>query len=173
MLSLIQKCARKLFGDYYIFRIVHCDLNTVEPIDDPHLRVFSEPYEGEPDGYAGPDAYGFAYEENGKRLGECWAWYGERYKTRNFWPLKEREAKAMALETKPEARGRGIGPRVLQFAAGELKARGFTDLYGRVWHSNRASVRAVEKAGWHYHALVAEFDFLGKRRRFVIRKRRP
>lgn len=170
MLGVLRRIAKALLGEYYVFRIYHLDLKDAAPVADPHFTIFSEPYEGQPNGYAGPDSYGFAYEENGKRLSHCWVWFGDRYKTRNFWPLKEGETKLIALETSERARGRSLAPKLLAFVAWALKERGFTDLYARIWHSNRASVRAFEKAGWRQHALVVEYDFRGRRRRLVLRR---
>lgn len=170
MMRWLQKLPRRLFGDYYIFRIYECDLGHVPQERDPHCVIFSNPYEGEAIGYAGPDAIGFAYDEGDVRLSHCWVWYGERYKSRNFWPLAMGEAKLIALETEPETRGRGIAPKLLRYVMTELANQGFKHLYARIWHSNKSSIRAFEKAGWRYHALVVEFDLLGKRRKIVLHK---
>ena len=171
MLGLLQKLVRTLLGNYYLFRIYRLDLSSAPPVCDPGFTIFSEPYDGEPENYAGPDSYGFAYEENGKRLCHCWVWYGERYRTRNFWPLKENEAKLIALETDETARGRGLAPKLLEYAAGKMGERGFNSLYARIWHSNQASVKAFEKAGLRYYALVVEFDLLAKRCRVILPRR--
>lgn len=170
MIRWLRKLLGHLFGNYYIFRIYGCDLGHVPWEQDPHCIIFSSPHEGEATGYAGLDAIGFAYDEGGVHLSHCWVWYGERYKSRNFWPLAVDEAKLIALETEPEARGRGIAPRLLRYVMTELADRGFKHLYARIWHSNKSSIRTFEKAGWRYHALVVEFDFFGERRRIVLRK---
>lgn len=172
MKGWVRKLPKYLFGNYYIFRIYSYELDHIPPERDPDCLIFSNPHrrEDETTGYAGPDAIGFAYEQEGVRLSHCWVWYGERYKSRNFWPLAANEAKLIALETLPEARGRGIATRLLQYVVAELAARDFKCLYARIWHSNKPSIRAFEKAGWRYHALVLEFHLLGKRRRIVRRK---
>jgi len=175
MLGLLRRLLLTVFGEYTVFRILHKRLNALDdaaPLDE-RCQVVSMPGDVQHrDGYAGDGAYGFAVIDAGIALCTCWVWFGERYRTRNYWPLEHAQGKVIALETQPQARGQGLAVALLNYIARALAERGFTDLYARVWHSNKASIRAFHKAGWISHALVIEFDLLGKRRRIVLRTRR-
>lgn len=170
---MIRRLARALLGDYQVFVILAVDCAGAAPPDAAatgRLGVYSTPEApAEGSGYAGPDAIGFEWREDGRRLAWCWVWYGERYRRdRNFWPLGPAEAKLISLETRAEVRGRGIAPQLVAFARHEMARRGFDRLYARVWHSNRASLRAFAKAGWRRHAVVVEVAPLGRRLRLVL-----
>lgn len=175
MTSWLRALLRLILGEYYIFRIYSCDLCLKnfqqKPLaSDLKFSIFSYPNEKANEGYAGQNAFGFCCEEKGIKLSHCWVWYGERYRNnRNFWKLHADECKLIALETEPWARGRGTAPKLLHYVATQLSQKGFKRIYARVWHSNKSSIRAFEKAGWRYHALVVEFDFLGRRRLTFIK----
>jgi L-amino acid N-acyltransferase YncA len=62
----------------------------------------------------------------------------------------------MEILTREAFRGRGYAPVLLQYAVREMKQNRFKSLYAWIWHSNIASVRAFEKAGWRYIAFVTE-----------------
>lgn len=170
MLGFLRKIVRAVVGDYHFFKIYRCDLTDAEGAPESGCIMTRTP---EPDGTGSGnpvEAFNFAYEEEGKQLCNCGIWCGDYYRRkRNFWPLQPGEAKLVFLETDPEARGRGLAPKLIRFAMSEMHKRGFTRLYARIWHSNKPSLRALGKAGWQYHALVVEFDLFG-RRRLVFRK---
>src|SRR5687767_1260986 len=107
----------------------------------------------------GPDTVGLGLFIGGERACACWIWYGERYRReRNFWPLADKEAKLVQIETDPKFRGRGLAGRLLAHARVEMRRRGFTRMYARIWHSNEPSVRVFTKAGWTYERFVLEVD---------------
>ena len=163
----LRMVAKALVGEYKIFLIYEKTLEIPSAARrDESLYIMGEPSNCSK-GYAGPDAVGFAIVEDGQPSATCWVWYGERYKSRAFWPLQEGEGKIVSLETVPEARGRGLAPKLLEFACAAMAERGFHRLYARIWHSNRSSVRAFEKAGWKHRALVIELFPLGKRVRII------
>jgi GNAT superfamily N-acetyltransferase len=162
-----------LIGEYHVFMIYHKSLRgqCLNPAETLELQfsVLARPGQVVTAlNYSGKDSFGFAIRENEAELCTCWVWFGERYLKRNYWPLKHTHAKLIALETEESARGKGLAPMLLQYAARVMADHGFTDLYARIWHSNHPSRRAFRKAGWRFHALVLEFDALGNRRRIVL-----
>jgi len=188
MRHLARSVAGRLLGAYALYRIYEHEgpgpeaagpagdgvaLAPIEDVDDlsrapdPALRGLA--------GFAGPEAFGFAARSDGELAAACWFWAGERYRTRNFWPLRSDEAKLVEIVAAERFRGRGIGPRLIRFAAGRMHRLGYRRLYARVWHSNWASAAAFEKAGWREAALVVEVAPLGVARpwRFVLGRRRP
>ena len=60
--------------------------------------------------YKGGEAFGFEARVDGELAAACWFWAGERYKTGNFWPLRDDEAKLVQIATAERFRGRGIAP---------------------------------------------------------------
>lgn len=175
LLTPMQRMARRVFGDYKVFVIMAADGPGAppSPSDRACLGIFSTPAKPDPGaGYGGPDAHGFEWREGERRLCFCWVWQGERYRReRNFWPLAATEAKLISLETEPAARGRGIAPKVVNHARATMADLGITRLYARIWHSNIASLRAFEKAGWRRHATVVEIYPFGRPLRFTFRRR--
>lgn len=105
-------------------------------------------------GYGGSEARGFGAFENGRLVAGCWFWFGERYKSRNFWPLSEGDAKLVQISTGKAWRGRGVGPALIKYASAEMARRGFDRLFARVWVTHSASRSAFRKAGWRKAALV-------------------
>ena len=164
-MTLTRALARLLLGDYQLYRIYRLRPSASEG-DDPLIVALDDPQalEAAPcdelrdlHQYAGEDAYGYGYREGGELLAACWYWAGRRYReTRNFWPLEEGEAKLVQIVTASADRGRDIAGRLLTHSAADMAARGYRVLYARVWHSNRPSVRAFERAGWQYIAFVAD-----------------
>lgn len=131
---------------------------------DPELRALTQ--------YAGEEAFGFGVWADDTLAGVCWYWTGERYRTRNFWPLQEGEAKLVQIVTGAGFRRQGLAALLVERSSSEMAALGFRRLFARVWHSNRASIRTFERAGWRYVAFVAEVQpLLGPRRlRWVSRR---
>ena len=145
----------------------------VGPVDADELRAASAELMRSQAWYGGPGAMAFAYRDGTEILGVCVFWFGERYATRNFWPLREGEAKLVQIVVVPEARGRGIAGTLIAVALPAMFRAGFGTCYARVWHSNAPSMKAFLKAGWTRIAWVAEvFPFRTKRRwRFSRRYR--
>lgn len=121
--------------------------------------------------YLGAQALGFACIENGAVLGLCFYWYGERYRQRNFWPLAASQAKLVQIVTVPSARGRGVATELIRRSMAAVAAVGFDRAYARIWHSNKPSYRAFERAGWSRIAFVAEVHPFGsaRPRRFTFK----
>lgn len=164
-MNYIQRIAKTLLGPYTIFIILSNELNSnlANPAGFdtiPTGLLTSERTE--------PEAMQFRYLEEHIQLCTCAVWFGEKYKTRNYWPLKSGECKLISLETSAEARGRGIAPLVLRHATRQMAAQGFNRVYARVWHSNAASLRAFSKAGWRKHAVVIEVFPKGHKIRIVL-----
>jgi RimJ/RimL family protein N-acetyltransferase len=115
-------------------------------------------------GYSGPGSYAFACFAENRIVGICFYWFGDRYRTRNFWPLVEGEAKLVQIVSIPEARGQGIATHLIALSSQDMMRKGFGRAYARIWHSNIPSLRAFERAGWMRLALVIEANPLRRRR---------
>jgi RimJ/RimL family protein N-acetyltransferase len=135
----------------------------VGPVDADGLRAAPAETMQSQAWYCGPGSMAFAYRDGTEILGVCVFWFGERYATRNFWPLREGEAKLVQIVVVPEARGRGIAGSLIAVALPAMSRAGFRTCYARVWHSNAPSLKAFLKAGWTRVAWVAEvFPFRSK-----------
>ena len=177
--SLLKQIARAIFGDYQIFRIYEFgnrpDISnnrgkaadwSFEEVSLEQIKVSTDVAIRERAWYLGEDAHAFGCIRQGRILALCVFWHGERYRIkRNFWPLAQDEAKLVEIITLPEARGQGIAGLLIEYASGEMFARGFHRLFARIWHSNLPSIRAFEKSGWQYLTTVLEIRpvFLGRR----------
>src|SRR5690606_29173819 len=110
-------------------------------------------------------AIGWAcYDPSRRIVGLCVYWFGERYKQRNFWPLKDDEAKLVEVITLPEMRGRGLASCLIDHSGDEMFRLGFRRLLARVWHSNTPSLRAFANAGWLPQTTVIDIFPLGRAR---------
>jgi GNAT superfamily N-acetyltransferase len=179
----LRAFAHLAFGDYGLYRIYSFALaHAAEPpsmswmmapvrdaedfarSDDPSLRALAT--------YSGAEAYAFGAWINGRLAAGCWLWAGDTYRRRNFWPLSPGDAKLIQVTTAEVFRGRGVAPALISFAAAQMKARGYTRLFARVWYSHAASRATFRKAGWTEEAFVAElFPFRFSRRiRWVWRR---
>ncbi|PHZ83674.1 GNAT family N-acetyltransferase [Paremcibacter congregatus] len=184
MHTFIKKTAKLIFRDYQIYKIYFIDIQNYELSNlDINLQELSgvfRPIQLSDDhsaGFSGPEAYGYEYLSSlshTEALAQCWYWYGERYKVRNFWPLNEKEAKLVDIETTQKARGMGIAPALIAYSCAQMKENGFKKLYARIWHSNKPSIKAFSKAGWQPLKTIIEFYFLGRKLRleFISRKRK-
>jgi len=172
----LRRLARLILGDYEFFRIYRYDLETTEPFDPSNHQdagyLFRKVNQEEVlsaanslirdrSGYGGDDAIGYAVFYADEIVCLQWYWHGERYKKRNFWPLREDEAKSVDIITVEAHRGKGLATALKLYSANDLKSSGFNRLYSRVWHSNHPSIRVNEKAGWSYIAFVIEFSLFG------------
>jgi GNAT superfamily N-acetyltransferase len=115
--------------------------------------------------YAGRGARAFLATVRGEPAGLCFYWFGERYRMRNFWPLRANEAKLVQVIVDPPHRGRGVGCALISSTAMLLANSGFDALYARIWHSNGPSIGAFGRAGWRRIALVLAAQPLGMHRR--------
>ena len=98
--------------------------------------------------YGGPGSRIFVCLSDSQLASASIIWFGERYKSCNFWQLGSRLAKLVQLVVEPSARGKGIGSALIRNSAHAVTEREFDTCYARVWHSNTPSVRAFRHAGW-------------------------
>lgn len=167
--TFLKKLARQLIGEYspyYIYRSTGAVAAKgidrkpgfdVRPINDAQLAA-ADDFLMEQVGYLGGESLAFGCFVNGQLAGVCFYWFGERYKRRGFWPLKQGEAKLVQIIVTPAVRGQGVAPMLIQNSAQAMAATGFNRLYARIWHSNGPSQHAFEKAGWRRIAFVLEFN---------------
>jgi len=182
--SALRGLAHVLLGDYELYRIYRRDLDPVET--PPPAGVTFEPIlspdvlESSPDPdvkahvvYAGFGAHGFGAWLERKLVGSCWYWMPERYRRdRNFWPLRDDEAKLVQISVSALAQGRGIGGALMHYAEARMARLGVHRAYARIWHSNERSIQMFLKAGWEPVASVTVIRPLGLRFRFVKRASR-
>ncbi len=185
-MRFVSTAARWFFGNYQLCRIYSMtpensgasvllseDMRPLMGAEE--LASSTDPSLRELASYGKEGAQGFATFVDGELAAACWYWAGETYKTRNFWPLREGEAKLVEIATAKRFRGRGIAPRLIVYSASRMRQMGYRRLFARVWHSNRASQSAFQKAGWTYIAFLVQIYPLRIRKpfRFVrtIRKR--
>lgn len=191
----LRRCARAVLGDYSIYWIysISCDgsgesdSGDIRQFGDIHLAPLripedadsaSDPAVRKTFAYAGEDSFAFGAWIGDELVAALFVWVKARYQRRNrngFWPLEPDEAKAVELVTDERFRGRGIATALYRYIPGEMKKRGYVRLFGRIWHSNPAPIRAIERAGWTRVALVVEATpfGLGQPRRFVKRIASP
>ncbi len=82
--------------------------------------------------------------------------WGEEYKKRNFIKLLSDEAKVISVETAKKHRGHGYAVRLLLASEAFAYSKNIKRLYARIWHSNKSSIKAFEKAGWVRHSTKVE-----------------
>lgn len=167
--AFVQKLASQLLGEYspyFVYRWVEGQTGDeiareagfqVCPIDAAQIADADVSIQKQA-GYLGSESRAFGCFVDGHLAGVCFYWFGERYKRRGFWPLKPGEAKLVQIIVSPDSRGRGVAPILIQASARTMADSGFSNLYARIWHSNKPSLRAFDKAGWLRIAFVLEFN---------------
>lgn len=182
MKALAKRLARIVLGDYSLYDVYARSTSgdaaarpalppghEIRAVDASALRASPDPLVREQAGYAGHGAYAYAVSADDRIVGVCFYWFGARYRTRNFWPLAEDEAKLVQIWVHPDARGRGLATRLIDDSFDAVAAHGFRRAYARIWHSNTPSRRAFERAGWTRIARVVEVDPLRRKRPFRFR----
>lgn len=177
MKTFIKKLAGWLLGEYSPYFIYAHALAAAGPdesdarfagqvsvVDRAELNASADALMREQAGYAGDGSHAYAAFDGERIVGVCFYWFGERYRTRNFWPLKEGEVKLVQIVVLPDARGRGIAPCLIRASVQDLAQKGFHRAYARIWHSNTPSLRAFERAGWRRIAFVFECHPFRRRR---------
>lgn len=181
--QLLKWFASLVLRDYGIYRIyelnkfecqqsIHENL-TFSPITDSDVAASSHPLISEQSWYGGDGSHGFACKKGKDIIGICWYWYGARYKTRNFWPLKPNQAKLVQIVTIPGMRSKGIAGKLIRYSSYEMSKLGFDRLYARIWYNNYPSIKTFTKNGWAKIATVFEIQLRmsRKKRKFVIENR--
>lgn len=181
--ALLKKILRSVLGEYSAYYVYatpgeaavpprpETNRFRVEPVDVPAIKSSTDPLIREQAGYAGPGSHAYACFDGDRIVGLCFYWFGDRYRARNYWPLGASEAKLVQIISIPEMRGQGVATRLVELSSHDMKEKGFTRSYARIWHSNIPSLRAFERAGWTRIALVIEINPLRRKRPIRIRLR--
>ena len=179
MKKIFKQLLHFVFGEYAVFHIykgTNASANATPPCLPPPVRFTVREVGAaelacstdglicEQAGYLGDDAFGFACFEGERIAGVCFYWFGARYKTRNFWPLAEHQAKLVQIITVPAMRGHQVASTLIALSTRAMVGKGFDCNFARIWHSNTPSLRAFERAGWGYVATVLEVNPLRARR---------
>lgn len=175
MKGAIKRFVRAMLGDYCLYQIYSISAED-NPIPDAGSNRFefrsmgraeidssTDPLIREQAGYLGTGTAAFGCFLDGALVATCHYWYGERYATRNFLPLAPNEAKLVQIITARNARRQGAASALIVHSTKEMFRRGFDALYARVWHSNRPSLRAFERAGWQRVCFVIEVSLFWRR----------
>jgi len=187
MTTLLKKAALTLLGDYAIWFVYRLEKGTAptrasaresafafERLDEATARASVDPLVQSQLEYLGAGASAFACMDGPRVVGLCFYWAGDRYRRRNFWPLAADEAKLVQVVTLPEMRGRGIAGDLIAWSSQAMFDHGFRQLFARIWHSNKPSWRAFERAHWRRAALVVDIHPLKRAKPLRIRiGRRP
>ncbi|TFW24871.1 GNAT family N-acetyltransferase [Massilia arenosa] len=184
MKSLLKRMLRWLCGEYSIYVILTKACaeaqvpgsipagGTIVPVDREMVAASADPDIRAQSFYAGEGALGYGCRgPDGQLAALCFYWHGERYRKRNFWPLKEREAKLVEVITASSMRGKKIAPALIEASLHDVGQQGFERAYARVWHSNEPSLRAFQTAGWQRVATVIELHPFGRKK--ALRITRP
>jgi hypothetical protein len=184
MMEWPKRLAHRLLGDYELYRIFVGDLTDcpepsapgirLGPIVDPEVvRHAPDPVLHSCADYAGEGALGYAAWAGDDLVAVEWVWFGERYRSRNFWPLDPGEAKAIQTTVSASQRGRGLATLLRRYMMSDLARRGFRRVYARIWHSHTASIASARRAGWREIAFVVGVYPFGRRRpiRLIFRRR--
>jgi len=181
--EILKKIALLIFGDYGIYIIYRLrwpaddinistnsgelkNLTQREIMNSSHVLIREQAQ------YCGEQAYAYGVKVDGEIVSICFFWTGQRYREqRNFWPIKDNEAKLVQITTLPEMRGKGLATNLIRFACQQIRRQGCHILYARIWHSNHFSRKAFEHCGWQKIAWVIEiFPFkLKKSYKFIFK----
>jgi RimJ/RimL family protein N-acetyltransferase len=180
---VVKALARAVLGEYSAYYIYACAATApavesrrdfrVEAITEASIASSQDPLIREQAFYAGSEAEAYACLMGSRVVGVCFYWYGSRYLKRNFWPLRDNEAKLVQIVSLPEFRGRGVARTLIEASFRAMAELGFHRAYARIWHSNVPSLRAFEHAGWSRIALVVEVNPLRRRQPLRICLRSP
>jgi RimJ/RimL family protein N-acetyltransferase len=168
MKQLLRKLAKLLLGNYSLYYIYCCKAGAGErpaastsglrfaPVENAQVESSNEDLIADQSAYLGSDTHVYACFQGARIVAVCFFWHGARYRQRNFWPLAHDEAKLVQIVVTPRMRGRGVATSLIACAAEDMVQRGYRCLYARIWHSNKPSWRAFERAGWVRVAVVIE-----------------
>lgn len=180
--EIAKKLARACLGEYSIYYVYSRRLDedalsetnrsasfTLARVTMADISASPDPLIQDQSDYAGSGSKAYACIDGGRIVGVCFYWFGQRYLQRNFWPLKEHEAKLVQIISLPEARGRGVATALIAWSAQDMGRSGFRRAYARIWHSNTPSLSAFRKAGWTAVAVVVEINPFRQRRAIRVR----
>ena len=181
----IRRLARFFLRDYSIYRIYghECTGKTdaadtgfvFEPVEEMAIVESEDELIAQQAWYCGEYSQAYACKVGSRIVGLCFFWYGKRYSTRNFWLLKEDEAKLVQLVVLPSMRGQGIAGQLVEFATRDMSRLGFRYAYARIWWSNEPSLRAFKRAGWRHVATIIDISlpYRTKPLRLKLTKKNP
>jgi GNAT superfamily N-acetyltransferase len=169
---ILKGVARAVFGQYQVYWILAAQPERPRPTYSKQRIVVKEvsidaiasaqsPTLRDQTWYVGDGAHVFVAEYGNQPVGACFYWHGERYLSRNFWPLLPGEAKLVQVIVDPAHRGKGVATALISSSATAMRLAGFARLYARVWHSNYPSLNAFRSADWRRIALAVEASLLG------------
>lgn len=170
--TLLKRIARVALGDYGAYYVYCIDAQDAlaaassvanepcGPIEPGELANASQ-YLADVDWYLGEGSDLYGYRIEGQLVGVAVGWFGPRYGDHNFWPLGESEAHLIEMRTTEAARGRGVATVLMRVAAADYARRGFTRIFGRVWHSHEASHKVLSRAGFRKCGRVWQFEPFG------------
>lgn len=185
--AVVKRVARALAGDYSIYRIYGSPVTetpvpggtartplTVEKTSGEYLASQLSSLINEQAGYGGSGTDVYVCRNDDKIVGVCCYWSGDRYRERNFLPIKNDEAKLVQIVVESDQRGMGVAPDLITQSCNDMLRTGKSRCYARVWHSNTPSTRAFEKAGWcHISTIIDVFPFgLSRHCRVIVPKLR-
>lgn len=164
MKQYLKAAAGAVLGDYSLYRIYQTSHSSVGP-DSPvqsltqsDIVSSTDAYIAQQAWYGGEGSHCYAMLDGERIAAVCFYWFGDRYRSRGFWPLSPGEAKLVQIVTSPDYRGGGLAAKLIGGSARRMLDLGYTTLYARVWHSNDPSWRAFKRAGWRHVAWVAEVN---------------
>ena len=176
-MGILSSCARWLFGEYSLYFVyrwqsggqgeVSISDQLLRPTANELLRS-ERTLLAEQAWYLGSGCDAFAMADEAGIAAVCFYWHGERYKQRGFWPLSPGEAKLVQIVVDPSARGKGLAKQLIEASAASMRQQGWQSLYARIWHSNKPSLLAFERAAWQRIAIVAELYPMGSKRKLRI-----
>ncbi|MBL8325985.1 MAG: GNAT family N-acetyltransferase [Rubrivivax sp.] len=185
---MVLRALRRLLGDAAVWRVYRWDAaNAVSApttaasrrvacrsIDAAEVASLPDALLAEQAWYTGQGAHAFAgCLDDGRVVGLCFHWHGERYNLGRFWPLGVGAAMLMQIVTTPAARGRGVARALIMHSAQALADAGMRTLWARVWLTNAASSAAFIGAGWREVAWVIEINPMRRPEPWRLRLRRP
>jgi len=143
-----RECGDEIDSSHAKFRFERVNENSI--IDSANEIIVQQAW------YCGDCSHAYACMNDSHIVALCFFWYGKRYRTRNFWPLEEGEAKLVQLVVLPQMRGQGIASKLIEFATADMSRLGFRRAYARIWWSNTPSLHAFERAKWRRIATVID-----------------
>src|SRR5688500_5651085 len=114
MKRVLKKIASLVFSEYAIF-YVYCYRQSLDRghltksnslhltrVELAHIQSSADSCISDQAWYHGSDTLAYAAMEGSRIVALCFLWYGDRYRTLNFWPLATDEAKLVQIVTIPE-----------------------------------------------------------------------
>lgn len=156
--------ARRLTGlEYEAYRIVICPAVPGGFTDPAVVATVEEERDGE------VLALRAELIEDGEVVSHVRVWSGEvALRFRDYFEYPPATGEMGNLETPPRFRGRGYAKRLQSSMPAVIAAAGWGRVYGRIWHSNAASVVVQRRAGWEIYGVRFDVRLFGRARRFML-----